>query len=70
MTIILSVVGIFGALAFLGWLCRGGDTSPPDPENPRDVGFMAGMMGGKIEDAFAAKHALERAAEERKRRGE
>lgn len=70
MEILLALVGIGGALALLGWLGSGTSNKPPDPNDPRDVGFMAGMMGGEIEDAFLGKHALDRAAAERKRRGE
>ncbi len=70
MEALLALACIAGALALLAWLGKDTSTQAPDPNNARDVGFMAGMMGGDMEDAFIAKHALERAAAERKRRGE
>lgn len=70
MDVLLALGCIAGALALLAWLGKDTSNEPSDPDNPRDVGFMTGMMGGEIKDAFIAKHALERAAAERKRREE
>lgn len=68
MEVLLALACTAAALALLGWLCKDTSSEAPNPNDPRDVGFMAGMMGGSIEDAFVAKHALERAAAERARR--
>lgn len=68
MQVLLALACTAGALALLGWLLKDTPSTPPDPNDARDVGFMTGMLGGDIEDAFIARHALERAAEERKRK--
>lgn len=36
-------------------------SSKKDSIEMKDIGLMAGMMGGEMEDAFVAKYTLERA---------
>lgn len=58
------------AVGFFIWLLVGRSPSkPPDPDNPRDLGTLTGMLGGSFHDAAVARYVLERAKKNRERSG-